>query len=66
MPHEEDFLEKLVARMREHGADARVDPRMTAEPRQAGADTTYLIFYGPPEELEDADSPGPIGLCDRG
>jgi hypothetical protein len=62
MRRDEDFLGNLVRRIREQGVDARVDPRMSA----AGADTTYLIFYGPPEELEDADSPGPIGLCDRG
>jgi hypothetical protein len=49
----EDFLEELMARVREQGVTPRVDPRMAA----ADTDTTYVTFVGPAEE--DADCPGP-------
>jgi hypothetical protein len=51
----EDFLEKLMARVREQGVEPRIDPRMDAE--RAG--TIFLTFSGPAEEPEGADSPSP-------
>jgi hypothetical protein len=49
-----DFLEELITKVREQGVEARVDPRMDSE-----AGTSFLTFYGPAEEPEGADSPGP-------
>ena len=55
----EDFLDQLIRRAREAGANARVDPRMLA----ADTDATYVTFIGPVEDdgadEENADSPGP-------